>query len=140
VQLDGYAALAEVADDRALDAGVDHGNPLGRTGCELSGWRTRGWQHDKLVRSHFSGEVAAAHRRLGGDQLPRPSFGDRRREEAALHRALVADVTDECAGVEVGDPRDPAVDQPREPTALGAGCVLAVDAGAHDRGAGMDPV
>ena len=34
-------------------------------------------------------------------------LGERRREHAAAHRALVADVADERARVEVGDRRDP---------------------------------
>ena len=42
-------------------------------------------------------------------------LGERRREHAAAHRALVADVAHERARVEVGDRRDPAVGQPVEP-------------------------
>ena len=50
------------------------------------------------------------------------------REEAAAHRALVADVADERARVDAGDRGHAAVAQPVEPAALGAGRVLAVDA------------
>ena len=62
------------------------------------------------------------------------------REDAAAHRARVADVADERAGVDAGDRRDAAVAQPVQPAALGAGRVLAVDRLAHDRRARVDAV
>ena len=77
---------------------------------------------------HLAREVAAGHRRLGGDQRARLVLGHRAREDAAEHRARLADVAHERARVDAGDARHAAVEQPVEPAALGARRVLALTA------------
>ena len=71
-------------------------------------------------------EVLPGHRRLGLDQLARLALADARGEDAAAHRAGVADVAHERARVDAGDRADAAVGQPVQPAALGARRVLAV--------------
>ena len=123
------AALAELADDRELDPGVD-ADDVGPVAVE----------HDRLGRRHRAGEVGALHRGLGGDPLAGLGDRRRRREDPAAHRAGVADVADERPGVDPGDRRDAAVVEPVEPAALGGRAVLAVLGLAHDHGAGVDGV
>ena len=84
------AAGAEIADDRELDAGIDHGDSeAGFAGLWRLAWRpTSGRrEHDRLTGGHLAGEVAAGHRRLGVDQLAGLRLGDPRREHPAAHRA-----------------------------------------------------
>ena len=131
VQLQAHAALAQIADDRALDAGVQ---------SDYARARVVGVEDDRLGRRHLARQVAPRHRRLGLDPLARLRVGDVGGEDAAAHGALVADVPHERACIYLCDRRDAAVAQPGEPAALGARGVLAVDRLAHDDGARMDPV
>ncbi len=85
-------------------------------------------------------QVGAGHRRLGHHPLARLGLGQLAGEHAAAHRALVADVAHQRAGVDAGERRDAAVRQPGEPAALGVRRVLAVDALAHDHRAGVHGV
>ena len=62
------AALAELADDRELDPGVD-ADDVGAVALE----------DDGLGGRHGRGEVGARHRRLGGDPLARLGLRHRRR-------------------------------------------------------------
>jgi len=94
----------------------------------------------RLGDRHLAREVAADHARLGGDPLARLGLGHLAGEDAAAHRARLADVADERAGVDAVDARDPVVAQPVEPALVGAGRVRLVDGGAHDRRAGVDAV
>ena len=64
--------------------------------------------------------------------------GTRGREDAAAHRAAVAQVADQGAGVDAADPRRAGHVEPVEPAALGGGGVLAVLGVAHDDPAGVD--
>ena len=64
------------------------------------------------------GEVAALHRGLGVDQLARLALGQLAREDAAAHRAPVADVADERARVDAADPGDALRGEPVEPAGL----------------------
>ena len=139
------AAAPEVADDRGLDAGIDHRDPnwvpptrgVGR----IPGRPDKAAvQIDRSRRSHLACQVASAHRRLGVDQRTRLGLGDPRREDTAAHRALVADVLDQRPRVEVGDRRDAAVAQPRQPAELGSRGVVAIDARPHDRRACVDAI
>ena len=59
----------------------------------------------RLARRDLAGEVAAGHRRLGRDQRARLVLAHGAREDAAEHRARVADVADERARVDAGDAR-----------------------------------
>ncbi len=118
------AARHQLAHHRSLDAGVDHGDP--RPVAALPVMRD-------FARRHDGGEILADHRRLGVDQLARLRLGELAREDAAAHRAGVADVAHERARVDAGDRSDAAVGQPVEPAALGARRVLAVARFAHDR-------
>ena len=133
MQLDRGAALAQVADDRELDARVDHRDP--RPLAVALEHRSAPAGVTSLARSRpVIGGSAAISSRACASAIAR-------REHAAAHRSLVADVADERPRVEIGDRRDPAVgratmSQPR----FGAGRVLAVDRGAHDRGARVDAV
>ena len=60
---------------------------------------------DRLRRGDRAGEVGAVHRGLGGDPFARLGLGRRGREDAAAHRAAVADVADQGAGVDAADRR-----------------------------------
>ena len=95
VQRDLRAAGDEVADDRALDAGVDRVDPRRRR-CRAPSTR--------CGRDH-AGEVLAGHRRLGRDERAGLGLGHRAAEDAAAHRARRADVADERARVHAGDRR-----------------------------------
>ena len=75
---------------------------------------------DRLGGRDRAGEVGAVHRGLGVDPLARLGLGHLGREDAAAHRAAVADVADEGAGVDAADPGHAAVGEPVEPAALGA--------------------
>ena len=74
------------------------------------------------------------------DELAGLGFGELAGEDAAAHRAAVAQAADERAGVDAGDRGDAAVAQPVEPAALGGGRVLAVLGVAHDDASRVDPV
>ena len=134
MQLDGGAPPAQVLHDRGLDPGVqgDHARPAAGA--------ARGTEHDPLSRRDLAGQVAAVHSRLGLHQPARLLLRQLRREDAAPHRAPFADVAHQRPRVHAGDGRDPAVDQPVQPAALGARRVLAVDRRPHDRRARVDPV
>ena len=95
---------------------------------------------DRLGRGDRAGEVGAVHRGLGGDPLARLGLRRLGREDPAAHRAAVADVADQGAGVDAADRRHAAVAEPVEPAALGGGDVLAVLGVAHDDAAGVDAV
>ena len=131
MQLDGGAALVQVAHDRELHARVDHGDawPIGNA-----------VQDGDALRGERPGQVATAHRRLGLDQGPGLWFGDTGWEQAAAHRPVLTDMADQSARIEFGDGGDAALGEPREPAALGPGRVLAVDRGAHDRRARVNAV
>ena len=108
--------LAELPNDRELDAGVDPDH-VRAVAVDL----------DRLARASRSrAKSAPVHRRLGLDPLARLGLGDVGREDPAAHRAPVADVADERAGVDAADRRHAAVREPVEPAALGVGGVLAV--------------
>ncbi len=129
VELQARPALDEVADDRALDAGVERGDQR---------------PSPVAVLGHLGGadllhEVLAGHVRLGVDDRAGLRFADRGREDAAAHRALVTQVLDQCAGVELVDGHDAAVAQPVEPAALGGRGILAVGRGTHDHATRPDP-
>ena len=123
------AALAQLADDVELDPGVDPDHV-----------RAVALEADRLGRGDGAGEVGAVHRGLGGDPLARLGLGRAGREDPAPHRAAVADVADDGAGVDAADPRHAAVGEPVEPAALGGGDVLAVLRLAHDDAAGVGAV
>ena len=63
----------------------------------------------RLGGRDVAGEVGAVHRGLGGDPLAGLGFGQPGGEDPAPHRAAVADVADEGAGVDPADPRHAAV-------------------------------
>ena len=127
-QREPAVALAQLADDVHLHPGVDpdHVRPVAV-------------EADRLGRRHVAGEVGAVHRGLGLDPLARLGLGHLGREDPAPHRAAVADVADEGAGVDAADPRHAAVGEPVEPAALRRGDVLAVLGVAHDRRRGRGP-
>ncbi len=118
-----------LTDDAELDPGVDPDHV-----------RALAVEADRLRRGDGAGEVGAVHAGLGGDPFARLGLGRRGREDAAAHSAAVADVADQGAGVDAVDRRDAAVAEPVEPTALGAGDVLAVLGVTHDDAAGVDAV
>ena len=122
VERDARAALHEVAHDRALDAGVEHRDTRPRPIAVVA----------DFGGCHKRREVLPVHRGLGRDQRGGLLLCERLREDPAAHRAGIADVADERAGVHAGDRRHAAVREPREPAALGAGRVLAVARLAHD--------
>src|SRR3954454_19859898 len=112
VELERRPARGEVADDRVLDAGVERGDPRA---VPLA----RG--HPRLRDRHLAREVAADHARLGGDPLARLGLAHLAGEDAAAHRARLADVAYERAGVDAVDARDSSFAQPVEPALVGRG-------------------
>ncbi len=123
------AALAQLAHDVELDPGVDADDV-----------RAVALEADRLGRGDGLGEVGTVHRGLGGDLFARFVLGRAGREDAAAHRAAIADVADDGAGVDAADPRHAAVGEPVEPAALRGGNVLAVLGIAHDDAAGVDAI
>jgi hypothetical protein len=123
MQLDARAARDEVAHDRALDPGVDDRDARPVALAVLA--------HSR--RSDLAREVEAGHGRLGCDPLARLRLAHGGREDAPAHGARGADVAHQRARVDAGDGRHAAVAEPVQPSALGAGVVLAVDRRAHDR-------
>src|SRR4051812_14485475 len=77
---------------------------------------------------------------LGGDQRPRLGLAHPPGEHAPAHRAGRPDVAHQSARVDAGDRRHAAIGEPVEPAALGAGRVLGVRRGAHDRRTRPDAV
>ena len=130
VQLEPHAPVAQVAHDRALDAGVDADHERAVAALEdlcLGG-------------AHLAREVAPGHRGLGLDALASRALRHVGAEHPAAHRALVADVAHQGARVHARERRHAAVGEPREPAALGAGTVLAVHTLAHDHRTRVDAV
>ena len=104
------AVLAQLADDVELDPGVDPDHvraarPSKRTGS--GGVTVRARSAPSIEGSAATRSRASASGVAGG-------------EDAAAHRAAVADVADQGAGVDAADPRHAAVVEPVEPAALGA--------------------
>ena len=114
-QRDPATALPELTDDGVLDPSVEPDH-MGAVPGDL----------DRLRRRHLASEVGTLHRGLGGDPLARLGLRGLGREDPRAHRAAVANVADEGAGIDPGDRRHPAVAQPVEPTALRRRDVLAV--------------
>ena len=114
---------------RELDAGVERDHV-----------RSVAVDLDRRVGRDLGGEVGAGHRGLCRDQLACIVLRGLGAEDAAAHRAGVADMADERARVDAGDGGDAAVAKPVEPAALGGGGVLGVAGVAHDRRAGVDAV
>ena len=131
VQLQPHATAQQVAHDRALDAGVDRHDARAVVAVA---------EQDGLARRDLARQVETGHRRLRVDALARLGLGCGAREDAAAHRAGVADVAHQRARVDTGDARDAAVAQPVQPAALRARRVLAVDRRAHDQPARVDRV
>ncbi len=130
VQLELHAALHEVAHDRALDAGVERDDAQSAA-LALDLW---------LRQRHLAREVSTDHRGLGEHELARLGRRHVAGEDPAAHRARRADVPDERARVDAGDPRDAVGGQPVEPALVGAGRVGGVDRLAHDRPGRVDAV
>ena len=93
-----------------------------------------------LRRGDLGDQVEPVHRRLRRDQRGRLRGVVALGEDAAAHRAGVADVAHERPRVDAGDRRHAAVAQPVEPPALGGRAVLVVAGLAHDRRARVDAV
>src|SRR6202012_1980788 len=70
--------------------------------------------------------------------LARLGLGRLAGDDAAAHRAAVAQVADQGAGVDAADPRRAGHVEPVEPATLGGGDVLAVLRVAHADPAGVD--
>ena len=90
---------------------------------------------DRLGRGHGPREVRAGHGRLGVHRFRASRRAELGREDPAPHRARVADVAHQLAGVDAADRGHAGVAQPIEPPALGVGGILAVLGLAHDDGA-----
>ncbi len=105
--------------------------------------RGPGLSGSRMIGSAGVTSQARSRPAIGGSasiSAARVGLVQRRREHAAAHRALVADVAHQRARVDSRDRRDAAVAQPREPAALGAGRVLAVDPLAHHHRPRVDAV
>ena len=131
VDLQRRAAAREVADDRALDAGVERDDRRAVALAFVTG---------RLVDRDLAREIASHHARLREHALARLGLRHVGGEDAAAHRARGADVLDERARVDARDPGDAVRAQPAQPALLGAGRVVVVDGGAHDRAGGVDPI
>ncbi len=84
-----------------------------------------------LLRRDRARQVAPVHRRLREHPLHRGALRRLPVEHPAAHRAAIADVPDERAGVDPAQRGHAAVREPGQPPSLGARRVLAVHALAH---------
>ncbi len=93
-----------------------------------------------LGGAHLLHQILAGHRWLGVDDRAGLRFADVDREDAAAHRALIAQVLHEGTGIDLVDRHNAAIAEPVEPPTLSGGRILTVGGSAHDHTARPDAI